>query len=497
MRRRTFCASALGSIVALTAPLGRAHANSAHALHGVDAISRLGKAVSLTTAEVDELRQAIRGSLLLRTSAEYDSARRIWNGAFDKHPALIARCAGAADVLQCVQFARAHDLLLAVRGGGHSLPGHSTCDGGLVIDLSPMRSVRIDPTHRRALVEPGVLLGELDREAQAFGLVTPAGTVSHTGVAGLTLGGGTGRLARRFGLSCDNLRSVDIVTADGRFLSASDDENADLFWAVRGGGGNFGVVTSFEFRLHPLGRPVIGGDLVYRPEAARDVLAFMAEYGPQASDELWLNPMIGRDADGALKVVINVCHSGEHTAAERELRKLRAFGRPLADKLVQLPYAKLQSSEDDLSPHGLGYYASGGFLTRLDTDIAAICIERLRSPDGGHAKFEFTQLGGAIARVRPTATAYTNREAVISLLVRATWDGPEGAQTNLKWGRESWKLLRPFTRGFYANLSQESERLRLESTYGENLPRLVELKTKYDPLNLFRLNPNIEPRGSA
>jgi hypothetical protein len=495
MRRRTFCASAFGSIVALATPFGRALGNSAHAAHTVEAVSRVGKAVTLTAPEIAELQQALRGALLLRTSSEYDTARRVWNGAFDKHPALIARCAGAADVMQCVEFARAHDLLVAVRGGGHSLPGHSTCDGGLVIDLSRMRSVRIDSAHRRALVEPGVLLGEFDREAQAFGLVAPAGTVSHTGVAGLTLGGGTGRLARRFGLSCDNLLSVDIVTADGRLLHASRDEHPDLFWAVRGGGGNFGVVTAFEFRLHPLASPVIGGDLLYRPEAARDVLAFMAEYGPKASDELWLNPMIGREADGSLKVAINVCYSGEHRTADRELQALRTFGRPLADQLAPQPYVRLQSSEDDLSPHGRGYYSTGGFITQLDDDVAAICLDRLQRPSGGLAKFEFTQMGGAISRVRPSETAYANRDAVISLLVRASWDDPAQAPVGLQWGREAWKLLQPFTRGSYANLSQENEGLRVRSNYGENLPRLVELKTKYDPLNMFRLNPNIEPRA--
>jgi FAD/FMN-containing dehydrogenase len=312
----------------------------------------------------------------------------------------------------------------------------------------------------------------------------------------LTLGGGTGRLARRFGLSCDNLSSVDIVTADGQLRRASADENADLFWAVRGGGGNFGVVTAFEFRLHALRTPVTGGDILYRPEDARDVLAFMAEYSAKASDELWLNPMIGREADGSRKLAINVCHSGEPKAAERELRALRAFGRPLADQLIQQPYVRLQSSEDDLSPHGRGYYTTGGFLAQLNEELAPLCLDHL-ARSRGMAKIEFSQMGGAIARVRPDATAYPNRDAVVSLLVRASWDDPAQSQEGVEWGRQAWKSLRPYTRGFYANLSEEGDRARVSSNYGPNLPRLVELKTKYDPLNLFRLNPNIEPRASA
>jgi FAD/FMN-containing dehydrogenase len=497
MRRRTFCASALGGVAAAALPL-RLLANDASALTSpIESVSRIGKQLLLTPSMVTELRDALRGPLLIRSSVGYDSARRIWNGAFDKHPALIARCAGAADVIQCVQFARAHDLLVAVRGGGHSLPGHSTCDGGLMIDLSQMRSVRVDRAAGTVHVEPGVLLGELDRETQAFGLAVPAGTVSHTGVAGLTLGGGAGRLSRKYGLTCDNVLAVDIVTASGELLRASAEENPDLFWGVRGGGGNFGVVTAFQFRSHRVGPMMTGGDIIYRIEDARDVLRYFADYAPQAPEEVWIDPMIDRLEDGTTRLVVAVSHCGSPSDAERELRQLRTLRRPLHDGVAAQTYVKVQSSQDDMSPHGRGYYMTSGLVSRMEHDLIDASLEAARHPHARLSKISFTHHGGAIARLPSDHSAYPGRAGLHSVVVRASWDDPTQAQNRMQWGRETAKTLAPFMQGYYANLSQETGRQRVRNNYGANLERLVALKTKYDPLNLFRLNPNIEPRAAS
>jgi FAD/FMN-containing dehydrogenase len=497
MKRRTFCTSALTGAAVGALPFERLFAaTEIRPATAIPAISRLGKELLLTSRQVMDLRGALRGPLLLAGSDGYDGARRIWNGAFDKRPAMIARCAGAADVTECVHFARAHDLLVAVRGGGHSLPGHSTCDGGLVIDLSGMRSVRVDPVARIAYVEPGVLLGELDREAQAFELAVPAGTVSHTGVAGLTLGGGIGRLARKYGLSSDNVMSVDVVTANGSLVRANAEENPELFWGVRGGGGNFGVVTAFQFRLHPLGRIVTGGDLIYRPESARDVLGFIADYAARAPDEMWVEAVLERNADGARHLLVMVCHCGASSSAEHELRAFRKL-RPLRDSVRAQPYIAVQASKDEASPHGRGYYMTGGILSHIEQDLIDASIAGLERPEADLCKIYFTHIGGAIARMPADSTAYAHRTALHTTGVRASWDDRAQAQAKLRWGRETWKRLEPFTAGYYANLSAGASSGKARVYYGTNYERLVALKTAVDPLNLFHLNPNIEPRVAA
>lgn len=492
MKRRTFFAGALGAL-ATTSVSWRARAAVPDEL---PVLSRTGKALRLTRAEVSDLATAMRGKLLLAGDDGYDSARKIWNGAFDRRPAAIARCAGAADVVRAVQFAASHDLLVAVRGGGHSLPGHSVCEGGFMIDLAPMQSVRVDPVARTVRVDPGVLLGAMDREAQAFGLVVPAGTVSHTGVAGLTLGGGFGRLSRKFGLTIDSLLSADVVTAEGRLIRASSVENPDLFWALRGGGGNFGVVTSFEFRAHELARDVVGGNLDFPFDQARPILRAVMEISARASDDFWIDPVIEGLHDGGRRLRVNVCHCGDARVAERDIAELRALGKLIHDDVASRPYIRVQSQHDDDSPHGRSYYMSGGLVQSVEPALLDQAIERMKHPSATFGKISITQHGGAIARVPVEATAFANRSASHNIVLRAAWDDASSAQAGTTWQKETWKGIEPFTSGTYANLNLKDADPRIVGAYGPNLARLTEIKTRFDPKNLFHLNPNIKPRGA-
>jgi FAD/FMN-containing dehydrogenase len=491
MKRRSFCASAVSLVTAAAVPWHRAFV--ANAAGELPALGLSGKQVVLQASDIDDLRAGLRGQLLIPGQEGYDAARKIWNGAFDRKPAMIARCAGAADVARAVQFARAHDLLVAVRGGGHSLSGQSVCEGGLMIDLSPMKSVRVDPLAKRARVEPGVLLGELDREAQAFGLATPAGTVSHTGAAGLTLGGGFGRIARKYGLACDNLVAADIVAADGRFVRTGTSENPDLLWGLRGGGGNFGVVTSFEYQLHPLTAPVYGGALVFPFAQARALLRSYADFIANASDELYADLAIVPTPDGRI-VALDVCHCGTPQAAERELAQLRRIGKPLQDGLRSVSYVDLQRSLDDNYPHGRSYYVKSGFLRSLTPQVADMTVDYLEAAPFPTGVISFVHHGGAIKRVRPEATAFWHREANHSILIIAFWDDPAGTQPGSQWVRSGWKAAEPLTDGFYVNeLAHDDPGRRVQATYGANYKRLVALKKQYDPANVFRMNANIKP----
>jgi FAD/FMN-containing dehydrogenase len=449
----------------------------------------------LKRAEVAELKAALHGALLMPGDAGYESARRIWNGAFDRRPAAIVRCADASDVRMAVQFASSHDLLLAVRGGGHSLPGHSVCDGGLMIDLAPLKQVSIDRAARIARVEPGVLLGEMDRPAQEAGLIVPAGTVSHTGVAGLTLGGGFGRLSRKFGLTIDSLSAAEVATAEGRLVRADSQQYPDLFWALRGGGGNFGVVSAFEYRLHPLAQKVVGGDLIYPIGQARSVLHATAELSQRWSDEMWVDPVLECDAQGRRHLLVNLCHCGDARAAEREVALLRKVGKPLRDTVGARPFTRLQSEHDDESPHGRGYYMSGGLVQSLTPALLDHVVECIQRPGAELGKISITAHGGAIARVPVTDTAFANRSATHNIVLRASWEDPRHASARTAWQKETWKGIAPHTQGLYANLNVGDADPRILGAYGPNLARLMDLKTRYDPKNLFRLNPNIRPHG--
>jgi FAD/FMN-containing dehydrogenase len=494
MKRRDF----LSTSVALVAASGLARHRFASAAEPGDlpAISRTGAALKLKASDITDFRARQRGPVLTRASEGYESARRIWNGAFDRHPALIARCASAADVIGAVQFAASQDLLVSVRGGGHSLPGYSVCEGGIMIDLAPMQGVRVDPRTRGVRVEPGVLLGTMDRETQAFGLVVPAGTVSHTGVAGLTLGGGVGRLQRKFGLTVDCMVGADVVTADGKLVQASAEQNPDLLWALQGGGGNFGVVTSFEFRAFEFSRKAVAGGIVFPIEQARQVLDAFAAYCDTASDDLWMDPVLECDANGHRHLNFTLCHSGDASAAARDIAAIRKFGKPTHDTVAEKPWVAVQSEFDDESPHGRGYYMSGGRINKLLPIMLDHAVERIKLPGAELGKISLNQHGGASARRPISSTAYASRDASHNFVVRASWEDPKHAAARTAWQKQTWAGFAPYSVGLYANLNAAEADVKARSAYGENLERLIEVKTQYDPKNLFHLNPNITPRAA-
>ncbi len=497
MHRRSFL-TALGATLML--PSSRSLASVLHALTQVTGdvrgLTGDGKEVTLSQSAVTEFSKALRGRLLLPGSEGYDDARRVLNASVDKYPALIAQCMGAADVRESVNFARDHDLLVAVKCGGHSSAGKSTCDGGLMIDLSPLQGVRVDPEARTAWVPGGSLLGAMDAEAMAFGLVTTAGTVSHTGVGGLTTGGGYGRLARRFGLSLDNVLGVDIVTADGVLRHANAEENPDLYWAVRGGGGNFGVVTNFQFRLHPMNRQVVGGRVVFPLEQARQVLNFYADYAAEAPDELYVDFAMAQgpgDAPGGC--LLSVCYSGPMDQAERVLAPIRKAGKPVSDTLEAMDYVSLQKSGDWDDPRGRGFYMKPGFLNGIDPKLADHLVDGFDPHPERRIGFFMQHSGGAISRVPTKATAFAHRNVSHVMGVTVGWAVPnvQDPTPHMDAARRYWSGVEPFTDGFYTNDMTEETGEVINANYRENFPRLVSLKNRYDPGNLFRLNANIEP----
>lgn len=491
MRRRDFFQATLGAVAFL--PAARLLGNDLSA-PASPARSLSGEPLVLTGRDVADFAASLRGEVLLAGQDGYDRARRLWNAMFDKRPALIARCACPSDVMRSVAFAREHGLLTAVRAGGHSLSGKSTCDGGIMIDLSPMQAVRVDPGAQLAHVEGGALLGHLDRETRMFDLATTAGTVSHTGAAGLTLGGGIGRLGRRFGLACDNLRSLDVVTADARLLRASEAENPDLFWALRGGGGNFGVVTSFEYQLHPMHPTILGGLIGWPLAQAREVLRFYAEYSASAPDELNLDMLLMRTPDGPL-IALEACWSAQHGAGERVLAPLRAFGRPLFDHIGPMPYVALQASADEVNAPGQRSYAKSAFFSSLSTETTDALLEAFDStgPDG--PMLHVQQGGGAIGRRPVASSAFPNRDGNYWLIAVSQWTDEAQDQERIARVRAAWKLIAPYTgAAFYVNAASGEERQRgIAENYGINYPRLQQIKRKYDPGNQFRLNANILP----
>lgn len=492
--RRQFVRNALAASAAL--PFGHLFAaDAASALPDLEAVTGDGKQILLKGPDVRDLAARLRGELILPTSAGYDAARQVWNAAFDRHPALIARCSGAADVRTTVEFAAANNLLLAVRGGGHSLSGQSVCEKGLVIDLSNMNSALVDPARRVAWIEGGALLGALDHEAQSHGLATTAGTVSHTGVGGLTTGGGFGRIGRRFGLSCDNVRAFDVVTADGQMRTANSEQNKDLYWALRGGGGNFGVVTTFEFQLHAVDPIMIGGDLEYSWQDTPAMLQFLLDFCPHAPDELWLEFVIVRLPNDVRFLEIDVCYSGPRDQAEKVLAPLRSFRKPTRDTVGPQPYVKLQASRDKQAEHGHRHYIKGGMVHKATPALADALISTIEN-----AKLPLVQAvalphaGGAISRVKPTATAFAQRSVQHLIMIQAHWDDPAHNEAVADWIRTTWPKIEPLTHGFYVNEYRPEDAGRVSTTYGVNYDRLVAVKSKVDPNNLFRLNANITPK---
>ena len=498
MHRRTFLHSSLTATagIALTGRTSFAafQPHTARSQRDLVAVTGDGREVTLTDSMLKELSAALRGRLLLAGDPGYEEARHILNPSFDKRPALIVQATGAADVSTAVQFAASHGgLLLAVKCGGHSLSGKSTCDRGMMIDLSPFRSVRVDPDGRRGWVTGGSLLGAVDHETMAHGLVTPLGTVSHTGVGGLVTGGGFGRLARRFGLSIDNVRGVDVVTADGRLRHADTEREPDLFWGVRGGG-NFGVVTTFEFELHPMERQVLGGRILFPLERMRDVLELHAEMAPHAPDDLQLDAGLSISPGEPGTVGFSICYSGSPAGADSLLAPIRRLGGTVLDRIEPMDYPTLQRSGDMSDPRAVGMYVKGGFITELSPRLIEALMGRFVSHPTRTTQLMFQLSGGAISRVAPDATAFARRNALANMLCLVGWRHGDDPSEHIAWIREFWPTVEPFTDGFYVNdLELETEQAEILSTYGVNAVRLAKVKSRYDPQNLFRLNANIPP----
>jgi FAD/FMN-containing dehydrogenase len=497
MNRRRFFQSSLAAAVAYALPAPRLYAldqAATQAAGGLAAVRLDGSATVIEQAALAELKASLRGPLLVAGDPGYEEARRVLNRSIDRHPALVVQPTGVADVRNAVDFARERQLLVAVKCGGHSYGGKSTCDGGLQIDLSRMRGVRIDPVTRIAHVEGGSLLGELDHEAMALSLVTTSGTVSHTGVGGLTLGGGFGRLARRFGLAVDNLRAVDIVTADGRLLRASADENPDLFWGVRGGGGNFGVVTRFEFALHPMQRQIVGGDMVFPLERARELLAFYADYSAAAPRELYVDAIMSSPPGGKPGAfVLSCCYSGEAAKADAVLAPLRKLGTPIVDKVGAQDYVAIQRSHDRADPRNEGQYLKSGFIGGFKPDLVDAIVDGFRGDPARATALFFQHGGGAVSDQPPEATAFPHRHATHNMLSVVTWPLEIDRQPHVDYLKGLWGSLESHTRGYYMNEVADEAQAVVDENYQGNIGRMRAVKKQYDPMNLFRLNANVRP----
>ena len=464
-----------------------------------------GTTVVVQEAAVDEFKTKFRGQVLDGADPGYDELRMIWNSMIDHRPALIARCIGVADVIDAVKFARNHGLLVSVRGGGHNVSGNAVTDGGLMIDLSQMTSIHVDPHEGTARAEAGALLRDLDRETQTFGLAVPAGTVSETGIAGLTLGGGIGWLMRKHGLTCDNLIAADLITADGKAVTASETDNTDLLWGLRGGGGNFGIVTSFKYRAHRVGPTVLAGFILHPLEQATEFLRFLREFLEDVPDELTTIPFlrilppvpaVPAELRDTRFVGIAACYSGDIEQGEAVLRPLRDFGSPVLDSISPMPFVAHQTIFDDGAPSGQHHYEKSEFLADLNDDAIETLVAHGETISSPYSFVGLFQLGGAVSRVSEGDTAYTHRDAAFSLIIGSGWEDSGKTEEYIEWTRTFWKAMQRFsTGGVYVNfLSHDDGEDRVKSAYGaEKYERLADLKNKYDPTNFFRLNQNIKP----
>jgi len=466
----------------------------------------LGTSVTQTKLEqagLGELRGSFRGQVIRPGDPSYDEHRKIWNGSIDRSPALIARCAGVADVISALRFARGTNLPVAVRSGGHSFPGLSLCDGGVVIDLGLMKGIRVDPEARIARAQAGALLGELDRETQAFGLAVPAGIVTHTGLAGLTLGGGIGWLMRKYGLTIDQLLGVDMVTADGEFVKASQEENADLFWGVRGGGGNFGIVTEFEFRLNALGPIVLAGPIFWPMEESANVLRFYRDWITDVPDELTTIvvhrkapplPVIPPELHGVPVVAVTCCYAGPVEDGQKVVRPMKQFGSPLLDLCEPKPFLTHQAMFDPSFPHGWWYYFRSCDLATLTDDVIDVVADHAARMTSPLTAFPIFHLGGAIARMGEDETAFNGRSAGHTLNINATTATSDGFDEEREWSRTFWSALEPYHASVYVNFLMDEGEDRIRQAYGaRTYDRLRALKRTYDPDNFFKLNQNIPP----
>ena len=494
MKRRDFCRMSLLTGAAVAVPASRLIAAS-------EASSRVGstdlRAVKLSGAEttiegvaVRDLRASLSGTLLALGEEGYEGARRIWNGMIDKHPALIVRCADTADVLHAVTFARERELLLAVRGGGHSFPGYSTCDGGLVIDLSPMRSVLVSADARTAHVAAGAWGAHVDAATQKHALATTLGQISNTGVAGLTLGGGFGWLSRRFGLACDNLMSVELVTADGKVRRVSERDEPDLFWAIRGGGGNFGVATSFDYRLHPLNPTVLAGHVDFPAAQVKDAIEFYVALIASAPRELSVDLSLEFNDDGEPGAQIYVVYSGDAKSGGKVLEPLQRFGKPIKNTIAPTSYLAVQMWSDPPPIDPKHHYLKGGFVREYSSGLIKLLADEIR-PDN-QSSIYCQNANGAVADMPQTATAFSHRNAIANMMLLCQWSEPSQDEPGRAAARAKWSKLAPFTDGYYVNLN-DADPKGTDGNYGANFSRMATLKKQFDPMNLFRLNANIRP----
>ncbi len=452
-----------------------------------------------------QLQQSIRGRVLLPNSAVYKDARQVWNAMIDRHPAAIVSCVGAADVIACLRFVREHDTPFTIRGGGHNISGLAVADGALMIDLSGMRGVFVDPEERTASVQPGATLGDIDRETQLHGLAAVLGFVTNTGATGLTLGGGFGYMTRQYGWTCDNVRSMQMVTADGQLVRASSEENEDLFWGLRGGGGNFGIVTNIEYQLYPVGPEIVGGMIAWRGEDAEEVLEMYRTVAEQAPPQLacvalmrkappapWLPPEI----HGQLIVAIVVCHTGPVKQAEEDVAAIKSFGSPVGDVVQRRPYTSQQGILDATQPNGRRNYWKSEYVPGLSSELLARFRGHAEDVTSPHSAMILFPLAGALNSLPADHCPMGNRDAEYVLNCAASWESADEDDTHIGWARGAWSDMRGFsTGGTYINfLTQEEGAERIRDAYGANYDRLVEVKTKWDPENVFRMNKNIAPR---
>lgn len=460
-----------------------------------DAVTKPSSIAAL--ADRSRLRDQLAGELVLPADVAYDDARRVWNGLVDKRPAAIVYCTGSDDVVAALGFARSHGLPISVRSGGHNVAGNSVSEGGVVIDLSRMKEIFVDDERRLASAQAGLSLAEFDGATQVCGLATTMGVNGDTGIAGLTLGGGFGKLGRRFGLACDNLLAAEMVTADGRLVRASADENPDLLWGLRGGGGNFGIVTRFEYRLHRIGTTVLAGSVTFSEDAARDAMRFYHEFSLTAPDELSLDAALATSA-GERVFGISIFYSGSLEEGKKVVAPLLEYAgkRCMDQQLAEVPYLQVQSAGDAIFPRGQRYFWKAQFMRELTDKAIDALLDSYASAPSERCLAVLQQVGGAIARVPVSQTAYSGRDALYDCFPIAIWEDPAEDEAHSRWARAMWNALRPFSTGavYVNNLGEEGQE-RVRAAYGPNYDRLVALKRKYDPDNVFRLNQNIVPGG--
>ena len=494
MKRRDFLAGSTVAISAALFPSWKGFSAETNIPLEIPAVTGNKEEITIIRSSIVDLKQSLKGRVLLSSDSEYHVARLVRNRIIDKKPALIVQCVDEADIQKAVNFARSHNILTAVKCGGHSVSGKGTCDQGLMIDLSPFRGTKLDKENKRLFIKGGSWLGEMDEATIPHGLGTTAGTVSHTGVGGLATGGGFGRLGRKYGLTLDNIVSIEIVTADGELRYADKNENPDLFWAVRGGGGNFGIVTTFEFKLHEMNKDVIGGRITFDFKDVKQLLKFHGEHSLEASWDMYQDPVVFAPPGGfGNTVYFDVCYSGPHKDADKAFAPLRKAGKVIHDEIDIIDYRDLQKSGDDDDPRGASQYLKGGYTINISDGLIDAIVDNLEAhPERGSMAF-FQQAGGKINTIASDATAFPSRYAEHNLITGSFWTYGVDTAPHMAWSRRYWKTVSPYTDGFYINDEFSESQKEVNLNFLGNYERLVQIKDKYDPTNLFRLNANIRP----